>query len=155
MASIPGSIMEVALYRCYDAFDNVGGHSGKSRCGVACQGIEHALRVSPERHQHPIACVTGNRDNVDSCPAAEPCRQSFDVRKDPTIQVSDLRKVVLHEPHRATDLRITREKHNRTTRNTPQLSNPLLLVCLDRKSTRLNSSHRCISYAVFCLKKKT
>src|SRR5437764_9445755 len=29
-------------------------------------------------------------------------------------------------------------------------------VCVeeDRKSTRLNSSHRCISYAVFCLKKK-
>src|SRR6266516_2683975 len=26
---------------------------------------------------------------------------------------------------------------------------------LDRKSTRLNSSHRTISYAVFCLKKKT
>src|SRR5689334_24847092 len=25
----------------------------------------------------------------------------------------------------------------------------------DRKSTRLNSSHRSISYAVFCLKKKT
>src|SRR5215210_8876956 len=24
----------------------------------------------------------------------------------------------------------------------------------DRKTTRLNSSHRCISYAVFCLKKK-
>src|SRR5437762_8462633 len=24
----------------------------------------------------------------------------------------------------------------------------------DRKSTRLNSSHRCTSYAVFCLKKK-
>src|SRR5437762_13679174 len=28
------------------------------------------------------------------------------------------------------------------------------LVDGDRKSTRLNSSHRCISYAVFCLKKK-
>ena len=26
---------------------------------------------------------------------------------------------------------------------------------IDRKSTRLNSSHRCNSYAVFCLKKKT
>src|SRR2546427_8995906 len=26
--------------------------------------------------------------------------------------------------------------------------------CQDRKSTRLNSSHRQISYAVFCLKKK-
>src|SRR3712207_8176787 len=28
------------------------------------------------------------------------------------------------------------------------------LVVLDRKSTRLNSSHANISYAVFCLKKK-
>src|SRR3712207_7987562 len=28
------------------------------------------------------------------------------------------------------------------------------LVLLDRKSTRLNSSHANISYAVFCLKKK-
>src|SRR5256885_12031756 len=28
-------------------------------------------------------------------------------------------------------------------------------VVLDRKSTRLNSSHLVISYAVFCLKKKT
>src|SRR3712207_7205998 len=30
----------------------------------------------------------------------------------------------------------------------------LLLNLLDRKSTRLNSSHANISYAVFCLKKK-
>src|SRR5437879_7738134 len=30
-----------------------------------------------------------------------------------------------------------------------------VLAVIDRKSTRLNSSHRCISYAVFCLKKKT
>src|SRR3712207_8982551 len=28
------------------------------------------------------------------------------------------------------------------------------LLCPDRKSTRLNSSHANISYAVFCLKKK-
>src|SRR5437762_11194002 len=28
------------------------------------------------------------------------------------------------------------------------------LAKVDRKSTRLNSSHRCTSYAVFCLKKK-
>src|SRR5437867_9505108 len=31
---------------------------------------------------------------------------------------------------------------------------PNPLIGLDRKSTRLNSSHRTISYAVFCLKKK-
>src|SRR5256885_6602303 len=30
-----------------------------------------------------------------------------------------------------------------------------LFVITDRKSTRLNSSHLVISYAVFCLKKKT
>src|SRR5256885_12419204 len=34
-------------------------------------------------------------------------------------------------------------------------SNPALMDALaDRKSTRLNSSHLVISYAVFCLKKK-
>src|SRR5437867_4929611 len=32
---------------------------------------------------------------------------------------------------------------------------PSFLDVRDRKSTRLNSSHRTISYAVFCLKKKT
>src|SRR3712207_6867424 len=32
--------------------------------------------------------------------------------------------------------------------------NALCLIRLDRKSTRLNSSHANISYAVFCLKKK-
>src|SRR3712207_8803488 len=31
---------------------------------------------------------------------------------------------------------------------------PLLISTVDRKSTRLNSSHANISYAVFCLKKK-
>src|SRR2546430_4270624 len=31
---------------------------------------------------------------------------------------------------------------------------PSMIVVLDRKSTRLNSSHSQISYAVFCLKKK-
>src|SRR5438067_6684631 len=34
----------------------------------------------------------------------------------------------------------------------PRLDRPAALV--DRKSTRLNSSHVSISYAVFCLKKK-
>src|SRR5438309_7711794 len=31
---------------------------------------------------------------------------------------------------------------------------PCVLPLVDRKSTRLNSSHSSISYAVFCLKKK-
>src|SRR5437763_2097162 len=34
----------------------------------------------------------------------------------------------------------------------PFIIGMLLMMKGDRKSTRLNSSHRCISYAVFCLK---
>src|SRR5438874_10036725 len=43
------------------------------------------------------------------------------------------------------------EVFNKTTRQTPDT---VIKVCRDRKSTRLNSSHVEISYAVFCLKKK-
>src|SRR4051794_41642467 len=35
-----------------------------------------------------------------------------------------------------------------------RVTTPRFLAQLDRKSTRLNSSHPSISYAVFCLKKK-
>src|SRR3712207_8041274 len=35
-----------------------------------------------------------------------------------------------------------------------QKREPVHAISLDRKSTRLNSSHANISYAVFCLKKK-
>src|SRR2546429_4874320 len=41
---------------------------------------------------------------------------------------------------------------HRKTQQCPQ--DPLAVVATDRKSTRLNSSHGYISYAVFCLKKK-
>src|SRR5690625_6650922 len=38
--------------------------------------------------------------------------------------------------------------------NRPAYPGGLVVTRLDRKSTRLNSSHVAISYAVFCLKKK-
>src|SRR5256885_8734626 len=41
----------------------------------------------------------------------------------------------------------------RMPQNLPS-ARPLQSACRDRKSTRLNSSHLVISYAVFCLKKK-
>src|SRR5437762_8624314 len=43
--------------------------------------------------------------------------------------------------------------HSRALRAASPRPRPPILSA-DRKSTRLNSSHRCISYAVFCLKKK-
>src|SRR5437879_12164655 len=46
------------------------------------------------------------------------------------------------------------EKAKRAPRYKPRQFPYMKLGRIDRKSTRLNSSHRCISYAVFCLKKK-
>src|SRR5256885_12519218 len=49
-----------------------------------------------------------------------------------------------------------REEHERHAgeRERPQALTPPPAAPRDRKSTRLNSSHLVISYAVFCLKKK-
>src|SRR5437763_17181205 len=48
-------------------------------------------------------------------------------------------------------------RHHRPVVTAPAVAmqlEPVVEQTVDRKSTRLNSSHRCISYAVFCLKKK-
>src|SRR5260221_9971973 len=47
----------------------------------------------------------------------------------------------------------TRESHNAPVITDQPAKQPCVLLA-DRKSTRLNSSHTVISYAVFCLKKK-
>src|SRR5207245_11186387 len=44
--------------------------------------------------------------------------------------------------------------HDIATNHLPHIYNALQKSMGDRKSTRLNSSHGSISYAVFCLKKK-
>src|SRR3712207_7860027 len=46
------------------------------------------------------------------------------------------------------------EKMNLTAADFPPEEDEFTWAGLDRKSTRLNSSHANISYAVFCLKKK-
>src|SRR5437762_10571693 len=50
-------------------------------------------------------------------------------------------------------MRVLAKRISETLPQTVVIASPHNLR-LDRKSTRLNSSHRCISYAVFCLKKK-
>src|SRR2546426_8997443 len=48
-----------------------------------------------------------------------------------------------------------RHDHGRARRGSRQgQESPVIVPPIDRKSTRLNSSHLVISYAVFCLKKK-
>src|SRR2546422_1378858 len=60
--------------------------------------------------------------------------------------------------HESTVSRVTNEKYVQTPRGLLPLkfffSSGLSTTTGDRKSTRLNSSHGYISYAVFCLKKK-
>src|SRR5438552_10216141 len=54
-------------------------------------------------------------------------------------------------------IRRVREEVWPEARNADELHDALLSLAFltgDRKSTRLNSSHQIISYAVFCLKKK-
>src|SRR2546422_9751620 len=57
-------------------------------------------------------------------------------------------------PHRAAVLPRARSTLPLSERRAPRGSRPSALRSRDRKSTRLNSSHGYISYAVFCLKKK-
>src|SRR5437763_11327039 len=57
------------------------------------------------------------------------------------------------------EIRWIRRRHRRSIRRADEFTSTRerdgeLRESRDRKSTRLNSSHRCISYAVFCLKKK-
>src|SRR5437667_5993735 len=48
-----------------------------------------------------------------------------------------------------------RPRGTRPNYNSTKTPSPISDFARDRKSTRLNSSHITISYAVFCLKKKT
>src|SRR5688500_19197990 len=61
---------------------------------------------------------------------------------------------VSYEAKQGFDLRITSSDLARFA-EAIGFSAPRKQAALDRKSTRLNSSHLVISYAVFCLKKKT
>src|SRR5690625_5818766 len=58
-------------------------------------------------------------------------------------------KLILGRP-----LRVNRVHHEEDQRHDSHSAEQNAESCVDRKSTRLNSSHVAISYAVFCLKKK-
>src|SRR5689334_23616331 len=59
-----------------------------------------------------------------------------------------------HAPERLHD-EITADYNDMIYATTPEEIAARRKAFIDRKSTRLNSSHSSISYAVFCLKKKT
>src|SRR2546429_3971523 len=64
-------------------------------------------------------------------------------------------RIERRKPHLPIEPRHVRRYEGRTARRIARLPAELILTPVqDRKSTRLNSSHGYISYAVFCLKKK-
>src|SRR3712207_8161484 len=64
-----------------------------------------------------------------------------------------LRSIRSNHIYQATN-KIVKTKPSRVVMETLNIKGMLKNKHLDRKSTRLNSSHANISYAVFCLKKK-
>src|SRR5437763_3233006 len=71
----------------------------------------------------------------------------------PTRRSSDL-KMIFEEYDACLRSIGLRHIHHLHVDSREEMMNVAKANAADRKSTRLNSSHRCISYAVFCLKKK-
>src|SRR5699024_12002566 len=81
----------------------------------------------------------------------------------PSIKKTDLLNTMIRIPNKKNQNAITNlllsmeykiELNNNIISNLEELAQTLFKRWLDRKSTRLNSSHVSISYAVFCLKNK-
>src|SRR5438270_5895452 len=87
------------------------------------------------------------------------------IRRPPRSTLFPYTTLFRSQVHDGANLRFVNELYHRLTRVIEQLlaeepTRPAddvvlrMLLAPDRKSTRLNSSHSQISYAVFCLKKK-
>src|SRR5690606_41690795 len=93
-------------------------------------------------------------------PIAPPHRALRDLHSFPTRRSSDLSQRKAHSPkRRRAGQPVSESPCSAATPPTPKQTGRLSIAKrfrdgLDRKSTRLNSSHVKISYAVFCLKKK-
>src|SRR5260221_12474592 len=87
------------------------------------------------------------------CP---PPRQGCLALDDRSVAAKQIRDEVGHHPYPTYTARLlVRDEQQVTTRESQRLHpNEESRGVRDRKSTRLNSSHTVISYAVFCLKKK-
>src|SRR5690606_41790091 len=88
----------------------------------------------------PVSCYGDFRD-----------LHSFPTRRSSDLAIDYLRFTGKSEEEVAVAEAFAKANHLYWTADSPE---PLYTDVLDRKSTRLNSSHVKISYAVFCLKKK-
>src|SRR5690625_1463476 len=123
----------------------------KIKFGICGLGFAGSVLMAPIMRRHP------NAEIVSACDVNEEVRESFGeaygipvfASLDEMIGNVDLDAVYIASPHQFhCEQVIEASKHGLHI----IVEKPLTLR--DRKSTRLNSSHVAISYAVFCLKKK-
>src|SRR5262245_62518317 len=102
--------------------------------------MPHAFRASRSKPPHPVIEVGGRGDRFAHCAMA------------PVIAVLALSPAAAPQVPSGASVRASHSSAEAKSEFTraAQMRNSLV----DRKSTRLNSSHLGISYAVFCLKKK-
>src|SRR5438128_6880117 len=116
---------------------------GWSRWAKECIG-RTSTRTSVSRRSLP----DGPRPRV-----RPPCSAGFRRAKHKTEPMAKIVSKSPAEAHRTIHVRGARE-HNLKNVDLEIPRDALIVFTGDRKSTRLNSSHGSISYAVFCLKKK-
>src|SRR5438309_8093052 len=75
-------------------------------------------------------------------------------REPPRARLADSRTCAGDQDELSRDVTHVGDQNDSLPRSTTVLPSIATVASLDRKSTRLNSSHSSISYAVFCLKKK-
>jgi len=115
--------------------------------GIATEGA--AIFAALERHGNATALVQGVAASAASL-AMLGAKQ---------VLIADSALVMIHEPGAvafgtSSDMRAMAATLEKMTAVYAAIYSRVAAIARDRKSTRLNSSHDQISYAVFCLKKK-
>src|SRR5437879_5001264 len=139
--------------------DNIMIERATERALVTDFGIAVGGRAGAGAAQSAVSPVSGTARYLSPDPA---CGEPVDARSDLySLGATFFYALTGRAPFEAANVPAILTKHVyepapllQTLR--PEVPTKLAAVVdrLDRKSTRLNSSHRCISYAVFCLKKK-
>jgi hypothetical protein len=137
VARVPPAAREVAFHRGDDTRDDGGIHPCEAgRCRPR-RRVEDALRVRPERSQHPIRSVARDHNGRDDDAAAEPFGEQLGHGKDAVVERGDLGEVVRHEPHRAAHARVVGQDHDRPARDAAELAHSALPFVVPRCSVRI------------------
>src|SRR5207253_10325948 len=108
------------------------------------------------RDSYRHTCSFSQRDADPRALHSFPTRRSSDLRRPGTLTPADQEESRERDDRRPADARSRSHLGPRYPLPTARPRNvSRRSSSTDRKSTRLNSSHVAISYAVFCLKKKT